>query len=63
MKGRVSLYNKAGELLAQDQGELQLVSYGLSGIPFFQVSRYAARALETGDKPYLLLDILPDYSM
>ena len=63
VKGRVSLYNKAGELLAQDQGELQLVSYGLSGIPFFQVSRYAARALETGDKPYLLLDILPDYSM
>ena len=39
------------------------MSYGLSGIPFFQVSRYAARALETGDKPYLLLDILPDYSM
>lgn len=63
VKGRVFLYNKAGELLAQDQGELQLVSYGLSGIPFFQVSRYAARALETGDKPYLLLDILPDYSM
>ena len=61
VRGRVELYSKAGELLAKDQGELQLVSYGLSGIPCFQVSRYAARALEQGDKPYLLLDILPDY--
>lgn len=61
VRGCVELYSKAGELLAKDRGELQLVSYGLSGIPCFQVSRYAARALEQGDRPYLLLDILPDY--
>ena len=61
VQGSVELYSRAGELLAKDRGELQLVSYGLSGIPCFQVSRYAARALEQGDKPYLLLDILPDY--
>ena len=30
-----------GERLAYDQGELQLTDYGISGIPVFQVSRFA----------------------
>ena len=29
----------------KDTGELQLTNYGISGIPVFQVSRYAAIAL------------------
>ncbi len=63
VKGKISLYRHNGELLAEDEGELQMVSYGLSGIPVFQVSRYAARALEEGDKPYFLMDIMPGYSL
>ena len=31
-----------------DSGELQLTEYGISGIPAFNVSRYAARALKDG---------------
>ena len=34
-----------GKALAEDTGELQLTDYGISGIPTFQVSRFASRAL------------------
>lgn len=37
-----------GKTLAADEGEVQLTDYGISGIPTFQVSRYAARALDEG---------------
>ena len=37
-----------GERLAYDQGELQLTDYGISGIPVFQVSRFASVALSRG---------------
>ena len=42
-EARLSLY-AGGSLLAEDTGELQLTDYGLSGIPTFQISRFAARA-------------------
>jgi predicted Rossmann fold flavoprotein len=61
--GQISLYTKRGDCLAEESGELQMVSYGLSGIPVFQVSRYAARALEEGQKPYLVMDIMTAYSL
>ena len=41
-------------------GELQLTAYGLSGIPVFQVSRTAARALSLGRKVEARIDFLPD---
>lgn len=34
-----------GELCAREEGELQLTDYGISGIPVFQFSRLAARAI------------------
>lgn len=34
-----------GELCANEEGELQLTDYGISGIPVFQFSRLAARAI------------------
>lgn len=34
-----------GEWICSDTGELQLTNYGVSGIPVFQISRYAAKAL------------------
>lgn len=50
-----------GELLAEDRGELQLTDYGLSGIPVFQVSRYASRALDQGKRVKALVDFLPSW--
>lgn len=60
--GRVSLFSRSGEHMAEDMGELQMVSYGISGIPVFQISRYASCALAGGDKPYLMMDIMPSYT-
>lgn len=48
-----------GIVLAEDQGELQLTDYGLSGIPVFQISRFAAVALDAGKKVRVYVDFLP----
>lgn len=49
-------------ILSQDTGELQLTSYGISGIPAFQVSRYASYGLKRGAKLNAVLDFLPEYT-
>ena len=48
-------------LLAEEVGELQLTNYGISGIPVFQISRYAAKALKNNKKKkvYTLIDLIP----
>ncbi len=51
-----------GELLAQDRGELQLTDYGLSGIPIFQVSRFASVALDERKRVEAQVDFLPAWS-
>lgn len=50
-----------GQATFRDRGELQLTEYGVSGIPIFQISRYAVRALERGQKVRLFLNFLPEY--
>ncbi|MGN0142688.1 MAG: NAD(P)/FAD-dependent oxidoreductase [Roseburia sp.] len=55
---RLDLYLK-NEQIASEQGELQLTDYGISGIPVFQVSRYATRALRQGKNVYVLIDFMP----
>lgn len=57
-EARVSLLVD-GDKTAEDQGELQLVDYGLSGIPVFQISRYAARALDERRRVTVQVDFLP----
>lgn len=47
-------------IMVEDQGELQLTDYGISGIPTFQISRYAIRALENGSNVTVLIDFVPD---
>lgn len=47
---------------ARERGELQLTTYGISGIPVFQISRYAARALKQGKVPVVQIDFMPDFS-
>lgn len=62
VNGQVSLYSDSGKCLGSDQGEIQMVSYGISGIPVFQISHLAARELKEGRHPYLLLDSMCEYS-
>lgn len=45
---------------AKERGELQLTDYGLSGIPVFQISRYASKALEAKKKVVVKTDFFPD---
>jgi len=63
---KVSLYEDTGDgglkLLASDQGQVQFTEYGISGIPVFQVSRYAAIALDQGRSVKAGLDFFPEIS-
>lgn len=43
-------------------GELQFTEYGISGIPVFQVSRYASIALKIGKTARVIIDMMPDTS-
>lgn len=47
------------ETIARDEGELQLTDYGISGIPVFQVCRFAGYSLRKGKKPQCMIDFLP----
>ena len=64
-EGRIQLYSgdEQGNWTweAQDQGELQLTEYGLSGIPVFQVSRYASAALHKGRQVKASVSFLPGF--
>ena len=51
-----------GQAPASDEGELQLTEKGLSGIPVFQVSREASRALDSGRSVRAEVDFLPQVS-
>ncbi len=48
-----------GDRVAEESGELQLTEFGVSGIPAFQVSRFAAYALLEGKTVAAALDFLP----
>ena len=48
-----------GEKVCEEQGEIQLTDYGVSGIPVFQVSRYAAYGCAKGQKVLVHLDFMP----
>ncbi|WP_312443538.1 NAD(P)/FAD-dependent oxidoreductase [Lacrimispora sp.] len=48
-----------GKAAAADRGELQFTDYGISGIPVFQVSRFAAREMDAGRNVTAELDLFP----
>ena len=56
----IGKYGERKEFLASDRGELQLTDYGISGIPVFQVSRYAAEALDQKKRVVAAIDFYPD---
>ena len=51
----------AGEPVCEERGELQLTDYGISGIPVFQISRFAARALQERKPVTVRISFLPDF--
>lgn len=58
--GKVTVFIDGTET-ASDIGELQLTDYGISGIPVFQISRYAARGLYEKKEVFAELDFMPDF--
>lgn len=59
--GEITLYVD-GKPAASDAGELQLTDYGISGIPTFQVSRYASVALHRRQRVTAVINFLPSMS-
>ncbi len=59
---KVSLFVD-GKFVDADTGELQLTNYGISGIPVFQISRYAAKALYFKKQVSVQIDFLPTMSL
>ena len=53
-----------GRKAAEDCGEIQMTADGISGIPVFQISRFAARSLKDTPKKEItaVLDFLPELS-
>lgn len=56
----VTLHIEGSRQTFCDTGELQLTDYGISGIPVFQVSRYAAEALSLGRHVRAVLNFMPE---
>ncbi len=52
-----------GEKAGQDRGELQFTDYGISGIPVFQLSRGASRALDEKKRVQMRIDLIPFMDM
>ena len=48
-----------GKCMSKDKGEVQLTDYGISGIPVFQVSRYASYSLLKKKKTEAVIDFMP----
>lgn len=61
VRASVSIYTDS-VFTASDIGEIQLTDFGISGIPVFQVSRYAAEGINRGWKVNAVLDFMPDIS-
>ncbi|MBO5093444.1 MAG: aminoacetone oxidase family FAD-binding enzyme [Lachnospiraceae bacterium] len=63
VRAQASVSLTAGGVEYSEIGELQLTDYGISGIPVFQLSRYAAKALHKGEKQLSVsINFLPQLS-
>lgn len=51
-----------GQEEASDRGEVQLNANNISGIPIFQISAFAAKAMAEGKSCEVVLDFLPEFS-
>ena len=55
---KIKLYNDK-EFIKEEQGEIQLTDYGISGICTFNISRHANKILSKSGKPYVYINFLP----
>lgn len=62
IEGSIQIYIE-NEKMAENMGELQLTDFGVSGIPAFQVSRYASYGLLQEKQVYAALNFLPELSL
>jgi len=62
IQAKVILYIQNVQV-ASDTGEVQLTDYGISGIPVFQVSRFASKAFLEKKSSKIKLDFLPQFSL
>ncbi len=60
-EGEITVYEN-GKQIAKEKGEILFTDYGLSGIPVFQISRFAGEALLRGSKVTCKLDLLFGYT-
>lgn len=62
-KGNICLFCDDKPLISE-KGEIQFTDYGISGIPVFQISRYAVKALEYNKKSVVkaYIDFMPEYT-
>lgn len=58
MEARITLCADGREI-RREIGEVQLTDYGVSGIPVFQLSRYAVEAMHQKKQVVLFLDLFP----
>lgn len=56
--GEIQLYSE-GKLMGSDVGELQLTDYGISGIPVFQLARYASYSIRNKKETCIRADFMP----
>ncbi len=61
IRGTVSLLTD-GKEASSDTGQIQITKTGFSGIPVFNVSRFASRALDDGRKVSVRIKFLPELS-
>ena len=52
----------SGKKCQKERGELQLTDYGISGIPVFQFSRFASKALKERKNVKVTMNFLPDFT-
>lgn len=60
-EGKITLFSE-GKPVVTEQGELQLTDYGVSGIPVFQISRYAVRNIKEDRHAEITIDFMPELS-
>jgi len=58
-KAKVTLYIN-GKIEKEDSGEIQFVDYGISGIPVFQISDKAVRAIDDGKSVKVVMNLFQE---
>ena len=57
---KVNLTDEHGNTLISSHGNVQFTSYGLSGIPIFQISSEVGKYLKSNKKIKIAVDLIPD---